>query len=123
MTLIPYLFFIGNCEEAMNYYHGIFGGKLKTVPNEGGQGLMHADLSGGDICFMASDGTRTTPYETSYVTLSLNGTDSEKITGAFTKLSEGGIVTHPLQPMPWGDTHGALTDKYGVDWMVNIAAN
>jgi PhnB protein len=25
-----------------------------------------------------------------------------------------------LSPAPWGDTFGMLTDKFGINWMVNI---
>ena len=106
----------------MDFYKGIFGGELKTVPNQDGKGLMHADLSGGDISFMACDGTRTTPYETCNITLSLSGTDAEKITSAFNKLSEGGSEITPLRTESWGDTFGSVKDKFGTDWMVNISA-
>jgi PhnB protein len=27
-----------------------------------------------------------------------------------------------LEKAPWGDTFGMLTDKYGIEWMVNISA-
>ena len=121
MTLHPYLFFTGNCNEAMEFYKSIFGGELKVAPNDDGAGVMHADLSGGDIELMASDGSRTTPYETSCISLSLNGSDNEKITTAFNKLSEGGTVTSPIKTESWGDAFGMLTDKFGIDWMVNIS--
>ena len=26
----------------------------------------------------------------------------------------------PLEPAPWGDIFGMCTDKYGVNWLVNI---
>ena len=121
MNLHPYLFFTGNCAEAMEFYKIIFGGELKLVPNQDGKGIMHADLSGGDLELLASDGTRTTPYETSSISLALTGSDNEKITGAFHKLSEGGTVTAALKTESWGDTYGSLTDKFGIDWMVNIS--
>jgi PhnB protein len=28
----------------------------------------------------------------------------------------------PLGPAPWGDTFGMCTDKFGVNWLVDIAA-
>ena len=123
MNLHPYIFFTGDCAEAMEFYKGLFGGELKTMPNPDGKGLMHADLSGGDISFMACDGDRTTPYETCRITLSLSGTDGEKITAAFNALAEGGEITSPLKAESWGDTFGTVTDKFGVDWMVNFSAN
>ena len=27
----------------------------------------------------------------------------------------------PLEKQMWGDFYGHLTDKFGIDWMVNIA--
>ncbi len=105
----------------MEFYKDVFGGKLVTSPNGSG-GIMHADLSGGEINLMGCDSTRTTPYEMSCISLSLNGTDSESITAVFKKLSEGGTVTSPLQVESWGDTFGTLTDRFGIDWMVNISS-
>jgi PhnB protein len=120
MKLDPYLFFTGNAAEAMAFYKDVFGGELTTSPKENGAGLMHADLTGGDIELMACDGDRTEPYETSPITLSLSGTDAGKIKGAFAKLAEGGTVTSALKVESWGDTFGTVTDKFGVDWMVNF---
>jgi PhnB protein len=28
----------------------------------------------------------------------------------------------PLEKQMWGDEFGMLTDKFGIDWMVNISA-
>lgn len=30
-------------------------------------------------------------------------------------------MTVPLEKQTWGDEFGTLTDKHGIDWMVNIA--
>ncbi|CAN5188021.1 VOC family protein [soil metagenome] len=122
MNLQPYLFFPGNCTEAMNFYKEVFGGELTTMPNPSGKGVMHADLKGGIINLMASDSDRTTPYETCRITLSLNGTDGDKITETFNKLAEGGAITSPIKVESWGDAFGTVTDKFDIDWMVNFAA-
>jgi len=106
----------------MEWYQSIFGGELQTSPHTDQPGLMHAHLHGGMIDIMACDGTRTTPYETCRITLSLNGTDAEVITKAFNDLSEGATEITPLKTESWGDTFGTLTDRFGIDWMVNIAA-
>ena len=37
-------------------------------------------------------------------------------------LAEGGAVGMPLEAAPWGASFGQLTDRFGVSWMVNIAA-
>jgi len=123
VTFNPYLFFTGNCKEAMEFYKGIFGGEVTYQmhyddPNK----VMHAQLDGGEIEFMGSDGDRTTPYETCRISLSLSGTDTDKLTGFFKALAEGGNVESDLKTESWGDTFGMVTDKYGVDWMVNITS-
>lgn len=126
----PYVFFKGNAREAMEFYKSIFGGELTLnsyddVPGPTPEGmagmLMHADLRGGDITLMGSD-TEGASDKAAKVTISLSGDDEEKLTTIFNKLSVGVEVQHPLKKEYWGDTFGQITDKYGVDWMVNISA-
>ena len=40
----------------------------------------------------------------------------------FTALGEAGNVTMPLMKTFWTSSFGMLTDKFGVPWMVNVAA-
>ena len=40
----------------------------------------------------------------------------------FDALSAGGKITMDLQDMFWGAYYGRVTDKYGVQWMVNCSA-
>ncbi len=37
----------------------------------------------------------------------------------FDALSAGGKITMDLQDMFWGAYYGDLTDKFGIQWMVN----
>lgn len=134
VTLDAYLFFTGKrCREAMEFYKSVFGGELSMQTyGEGMPGekpaemqghddkIMHSLLSGGDIRLMASDSTRDTDFGQSFISLSLSGTNGDKLRNAFEKLSEGGKVTMPLEKAPWGDLFGSVTDKYGIEWMVNI---
>lgn len=39
----------------------------------------------------------------------------------FNALSEGGRVEMPFEKVFWGDYYGALTDKFGIQWMINYA--
>ncbi len=126
----PYLFFKGTAGEAMEFYKSIFGGELKLsgydeIPGPTPAGLegklMHADLRGGVITLMASDTLQASP-KSAKVTISLSGNDEDKLTAIFNQLSNGAEVESPLKKEAWGDTFGQLTDKYGVDWMVNINA-
>ena len=133
VRLEPYLFFQGNCREAMEFYKDVFGGELAMqtigeVPGdmpgkaERKDEIMHAKLSGGMASFMASDSPTASP-SAAKIELSLNGTDETALRSAFDKLAEGGNVRTPLERMFWGDVFGALTDKYGIDWMVNIESS
>lgn len=128
ITLDAYIFFKGNCREAMEFYKSIFGGELTVqtyddVPGptpESMEGqLMHAMLEGGEVKLMGSD-TAKASSRASKISLSLGGDDEEKLTKIFDQLSKDVDVQYPLKKEFWGDTFGSLTDKYGVDWMVNI---
>jgi PhnB protein len=129
VNLDPYLFFKGNCREAMEFYKQIFGGELDVMTYsqapgvEGGNPdwIMHASLRNEDFAIMASD-TEEASEQAKKISLSLGGEDEERLTKIFDALSEGGKVNSPLKKEFWGDTFGSLVDKYGVDWMVNIAA-
>ena len=43
----------------------------------------------------------------------------EKDLGYLHALANGGNVTMPLADMFWGAYFGAVTDRFGVQWMVN----
>lgn len=131
--LTPYLNFQGNTREAMEFYHSVFGGDLKLstfgefpnpqLPEDYKDKIMHAALETPDLMLMASEGMPGGKVNFGdNVSLSLAGVESEKLTGYFTKLSEGGTVTMPLEKQVWGDTFGMLTDKFGIHWMVNISS-
>lgn len=131
VTLTPYIFFKGDAKEAMEFYKDVFGGELTTQTYEQanqpgseltGDKLMHADLHDGLIRIFGSD-TDQASEAAKKVTLSINGEaeDETKLSEVFEKLSQGGEVRSPLKKEFWGDTFGMVTDKYKVDWMVNIA--
>lgn len=127
MKLEPYLYFKGNCKEAMEFYKSVFGGQL-TLNTYGEQGedrenkdwIIHSELSGGDIKLMASDGSGASD-KSAKTELSLVGTDEEKMKRAYEKLSEGGEAYIPLEKQTWGDVYGRWTDKYGILWSMNIS--
>lgn len=130
ITLNPYIFFQGNCREAMEFYKDIFGGELYfQTYEESGQDnapeikdkVMHASLTGGSVTLMGSD-TEQASAKAAKISLSLGGQDKAKLTDIFNRLGEGGDVQYPLKKEFWGDTFGGLVDKFGVEWMVNIAA-
>jgi PhnB protein len=116
----------------MEFYQTVFGGKLtmntykefhaSQDPLEDDK-IMHSDLEAENgIRFMASDTPNSMEYRTgTNMSMSLSGEDEAELRGYFEKLSAGGTITMPLEKAPWGDAFGMVKDKFGVDWMVNIA--
>jgi PhnB protein len=132
ITVEPYLFFNGNAKEAMEFYKTVFGGELDVstmadsppeaqMPGTKPTDVMHASLKG-PVNLMASDSSKASD-KMAKVELSLGGTDEVQMRKIFEGLAEGGEVRMPLEKQFWGDTFGMLTDKYGVDWMINIGEN
>lgn len=126
----PYLFFKGDCRKAIEFYKEIFGGKVQymTYGDAGGvdgimpaDNIMHAYLESPHVVLMASD-TPKASSTIAKVALSLSGDDAETLTRIFNELSDGGVVDAPLKKEMWGDVFGTLTDKFGIEWMVNISA-
>ena len=56
------------------------------------------------------------------IAISLSGDDGDALRGYWEKLSDGGTVSVPLEKQMWGDEFGMCVDKFGIGWMVNIAA-
>lgn len=135
LSIVPYLFFRGNTKEAMEFYKNVFGGKLTMSTlgespkevleqmriDESRYGeIMHSSLKG-PVNLMASDSQMASDHSAK-VELSLNApsADEADMKQIFDKLAEGGKVRMPLAKQFWGDTFGMLTDKFGVDWNMNI---
>src|SRR5271166_1426719 len=131
LELESYLFFYGKCEEALNFYKGIFGGQVSSImrmkeappempsPPNWGDKIMHSRFESPSVKFMASDGRPDTVNTDGNIALSLSTRDEAEGTRVFNKLSEGGTVDMPMQDTFWGAKFGVLKDKYGIEWMVN----
>ncbi|MDO1480121.1 VOC family protein [Rhodococcus ruber] len=130
--LNPYISFRDNARQAMEFYRSVFGGELDLStfaemhasddPSEQDK-IMHSMLaSPNGLVLMAAD----TPDQMSHnpgdnISISLSGDDEAELRGYWDKLSEGGTVAMPLERAPWGDQFGMCTDRFGIQWMVNIA--
>lgn len=130
ISMSPYLNFAGNTREAMEFYHSIFGGKLDVVTfahfgitDMPADGVMHAALQFNDLAIYATDampGAEAT-WNGSRNYIAFMGDDAATLTQWFDKLAEDGKVGAPLQQQVWGDMYGQLTDKFGIEWMFNVA--
>ncbi|MFC4050147.1 VOC family protein [Actinomadura syzygii] len=129
--LNPYLTFDGDARQAMEFYADVFGGELavNTVGEVGGADspdadrVMHAMLETADgYTIMAGDVVGDMPYQPiAGCSVSVSGDDGDLLRGYWTRLSEGGRVTVPMEKQVWGDEFGMCVDRFGVPWMVNIS--
>ncbi len=135
----PYLNFPGTTEAAFTFYKSVFGGEFATLQRfkdvAGGEKmsadeqemLMHVALPiGKGTILMGTDSLESmgqTLTMGNNFSLSIDSESKEAATELFDKLSAGGQVTMPLQMMFWGAYFGMLTDKFGIQWMVNYDEN
>jgi PhnB protein len=131
VVLNPYINFNGNAKEAMEFYKDVFGGELTMTTFKEGmpQGstpdqddlIMHAMLkTPNGLTLMGSDAMDAKSESRISISLSSDNSDEEGMKGYWEKFIAGGKVNQPLEKAPWGDTFGMCTDKFGLDWMVNI---
>ena len=135
IELNPYLNFRDTARAAMEFYHSIFGGELTVStfgdfhatddPAEEGK-VMHAALVGETgVRIMAADVPNRmdfAPAQGFSVSLTGAAADGETLRRYWTALCDCGQVTMPLDVAQWGDTFGMCVDKFGINWLVNIAA-
>jgi PhnB protein len=131
-SLVPFIHFAGNCEEALNFYKTCFGGEISgiqrfsdspmPVPEKHKSKIMYSEFKAGGLFFLASDGPPDyKPGQSDSVSLSIDFKDPKEEEKVFNSLSAGGKVTMPLADQFWGAKFGMLIDKYGFNWMLNCA--
>ncbi|MGI8584732.1 MAG: VOC family protein [Chitinophagaceae bacterium] len=137
MTQInAYLNFEGNCREVMSFYEECLDAELNMQTIEGSpieaqcpaatkHQILHASLTKDGLLLMGSDMQEPGGnfIKGNNIALSLNCSSPEEISTFFSKLSEGGKVSHALTEQFWGATFGVLTDKFGIRWMLNYDRN
>lgn len=131
-TLNPYLGFRDTARDAMTFYQSVFGGQLTMstfadfhASEDAAEQdkIMHAMLTADSgMVLMGADTPNSMDYTPgNNFSVSLSGADEAELRGYWDKLSDGGSVTVPLDRAPWGDMFGMCEDRFGVDWLVNIA--
>jgi PhnB protein len=138
-----YLNFPRNTEEAFQFYKTVFGGEFGgmgialfgDIPAQEGMPpmdekdknlVMHIELpiTGGHV-LMGTDAPESMGFVVNFgnnVHISVEPDTRAETKRLFDALSAGGKITMDLQDMFWGAYYGSVTDKYGVQWMVNCSA-
>jgi PhnB protein len=134
----PYLYFNGNCEEAFNFYKGIFGGRFsymgkyhempstgeQTIGKESRGKIMHisypigkdAVLQGADV--IPEFGGKANVGTNFAVSLDVPSIGDAK--RLFRALSYQGVITFPQENTFWGAFYGMCIDKFSVHWMISF---
>lgn len=135
-----YLNFAGNTEAAFLFYKSVFQTeftgpivRMGTAPmppdappmaDADKQLVMHVALpiTGGHI-LMGTDAVESMGHKLdqgNHVSIVLDVDSRAEADALYAKLSAGGKTTMPMQDMFWGAYWGSCTDKFGMQWMVNV---
>ena len=136
-----YITFNGNCEEAFNFYRSAFGGdfqfigRYKDVPPgekekfrpESEEKIMHVSLPiSKETILMGCDNADAKAGGTTVVgdniSISIDTDNKEEANQLFAALSIGGKVKMQMEQTFWGAYFGALTDQFGINWLINCDA-
>lgn len=132
-----YLFFNGNCEQAVEFYRQALGAEVelmmrfKDSPEPPPPGMtppgwenkvMHTSFKVGQTTVMASDGCGPEATGFQGFSLSLAVPTEAEADRYFNALTDGGKVTMPLTKTFWSPRFGMLQDKFGIGWMISAMA-
>lgn len=137
MHVEPYLFFEGRCEEAVEFYRRVLGAEVtmllrfKDSPEPPPPGMlppgsenkvMHTSFRLGETAVMASDGRCGGQPSFQGVALSLTVANEAEADRVFAALADGGQIQMPLAKTFWSARFGMVADRFGVSWMITVAA-
>ena len=135
MTVRPYLFFEGRCEEALGFYREALGAEVTAMmrfrecPDPPPPGtmlpgsedkVMHAAFRIGGSTVMASDGRCSGQARFGGVSLTVTVPDEAAADRTFAALAEGGEVRMPLGKTFFSSRFGMVADRFGMSWMVIV---
>ena len=134
-----YLNFMGNTEEAFNFYKKVFKSdfisvtRMKDMPRPpGAPALLESDaekimniqlpITNGHI-LMATDALESLGHKVirgNNVTISLDLDSEEEAQSIYSQLIiDSNENSGPLAQMPWGALWGSCLDKFGIRWMIS----
>ncbi|HWE66813.1 MAG TPA: VOC family protein [Acidimicrobiales bacterium] len=134
-----YLNFMGQTEEAFDFYGSVFGTayaapitRMGDMPGDPSAPpltqaeknmVLHCELPihAGHV-LMGTDMLESLGHQAvrgNSVTINLEMDDRAEADRIFAALSDGGSDVADLQDMPWGAYWGTCADRYGIRWMIN----
>jgi len=135
MAIDVYLYFDGNCLEAVNFYSEVFSAEKQKIltfgeapgnpqfplPEEAKKRVIHTFLN---ICgnkVMFSDTFPGSPFVIgNNISLTVMSKDIDEVKSVFEKLKESGNVKMELSETFFSKCFGSVTDKFGILWQVGL---
>lgn len=129
ISVIPYLNFNGDCEEAISLYMEIFGGEifylsrwseLNTQDSNRFGKVLHVEFRVGDTHMSAADSYNREGLSGN-IKLMVHMDDPPKASATCELLSRGGSEISPLAPHPAPDDGGMgalIEDRFGYSWII-----
>lgn len=117
-----------NAENAMNFYVDVFdNSEIINLNRWGKEGsgeegkIMHAAFVLNGSLFMCSDSPPIHEWDfTPAVSNFIECKDEKEIERLFSKLSENGNVTMPLNNYGFSQKFGWVIDQFGISWQLNL---
>lgn len=125
--------FPGTCREAMQFYADVTGGQLECLltyaetpaaehsPPELHDHIIHASLNLRGRHLMGADMAPEAYTPPQGVQVQLEYQDIEQASSIFVRLAEGGEITMPFEATFWSPGFGMATDRFGIQWMINVS--
>ena len=118
----------GNAENAMNFYVELFDNSQVVKLQRWGSGrpsgrrkIMQATFELDGNLFMCSDSPAVHDWNFRPAVSHFECEDDAELERLFSKLSENGNVTMPLNNYGFSQKFGWVIDQFGVSWRLNLA--
>ena len=130
MDATPYIFFNGQGQDALAFYKKVFGTEPTMlmpmgdgppdmgIPEERANWIMHCELPIGTSKIYLSDDFMANSPAMEGCSIMVNLATAKEAKATFDKLAKGGDIRMPFEPTFWSAGFGALTDQFGIRWMV-----
>ncbi|MEO1678806.1 MAG: VOC family protein [Pseudomonadota bacterium] len=137
MNPTPYLFFNGDCREALELYADVFDAKIEAmmtfaemppseeypIPDDRKDWIMHGAIQWSDGgMLMASDNAMANSDAMAGNSISMALPTVEAGREAFDRLSQGGEASMSYGPTFWTPGFGTVADRFGTRWMITTSA-
>lgn len=127
--------FPGTCREAMQFYADMLGGHIECLMSYAEtpaaehvspslhDRIIHASLNLRGRRLMGADMAPEQYTPPQGVQVQLAYQEIEQASRTFARLAEGGEVIMPFESTFWSAGFGMITDRFGVQWMINVSAD